>query len=56
MTGMEVVLCAPETADAEITNAEHLVGKMAVVYAYDMGSNRQTDSGYRKTQQHSKDM
>jgi len=29
---MEVVLCAPEHADADITNAEHLVGKMAAVY------------------------
>ena len=32
VTGMEVVLCAPEKADAEITNAGQLVGKMAAVY------------------------
>jgi len=32
VTGMEVVLCAPEHADGDITNAENLVGKMAAVY------------------------
>ena len=32
VTGMEVVLCAPEHADGDITNAEDLVGKMAAVY------------------------
>ena len=29
---MEVVLCAPEKADANITNGGELVGKMAAVY------------------------
>ena len=32
VAGMNVVLCAPEKADADITNAEHLVGKMVAVY------------------------
>ena len=32
VTGMEVVLCAPEKADANITNGEQLVGKMAAVH------------------------
>ena len=32
VTGMEVELCVPEKADADITNAEHLVGKMVAVY------------------------
>jgi len=30
--GMDVVLSAPEKADADITNADQLVGKMAVAY------------------------
>jgi len=29
---MDVVMCKPEKADADITNAEQLVGKMAAVY------------------------
>ena len=32
VTGMDVVLCAPEKADANITNGEQLVGKMAAVH------------------------
>jgi len=32
VAGMDVVLCAPEQADADIENADQLVGKIAVVY------------------------
>jgi hypothetical protein len=32
LAGLDVVLCVPEKADADVENAHQLVGKMAVVY------------------------
>ena len=43
VTGMEVVLCMPEKADAEITNAGQLVGKMAAVYRGACSFQEQTE-------------
>ena len=41
VAGMDVVLCAPEKADADIENADQLVGKMAVVYRCTPRSERE---------------
>ena len=43
VAGMDVVLCAPEKADADIENADQLVGKMAVVYRGECTFQKKTE-------------
>jgi hypothetical protein len=40
---MDVVLCAPEKADADIENADQLLGKMAVVYRGECSFQKKTE-------------
>jgi hypothetical protein len=40
---MDVVLCAPEKADADIENSDQLLGKMAVVYRGECSLQKQTE-------------
>jgi hypothetical protein len=43
VAGMDVVLCAPKKADADIENADQLVGKMAVVYRGECTFQKKTE-------------